>query len=135
MQATILNQKNDFPPDKLKIITKAFFNLTSHWQLTREEEASLLGWDYQQKRTTLDSLRKGKTFMDRDDDKIERIVDLINIHKCLRVLFPYNREDVYAWVKKSRERFGGFSALHIMLTQGRWGIMAIRHYLENERTH
>ncbi|MBI2340246.1 MAG: hypothetical protein HYU99_07780 [Deltaproteobacteria bacterium] len=116
------------------VLTRSFFELTKHWGLSRQEEAKLLGWDYGEKRTALDSLRKGKTIIPKDQDKIERIIDLINIHKSLRILFPYNREAVYDWVKIKRERFDSYSALDVMLADGKEGISAIRHYLDYERT-
>lgn len=114
--------------------TRGFFELTQHWVLSRQEEAKLLGWDYDEKRTAIDSLRKGKTIISKDQDKIERMIDLINIHKSLRILFPYDRHAVYEWVKIKRERFGGYSALDVMLEEGKEGISAIRHYLDHERT-
>lgn len=130
-----LSNQVDLSSKKLrKALTKAFFSLTDHWELTRQEEASLLGWDYSEKRTTLDSMRRGKTIIDIDQDKIERMIDFINIHKSLRILFPYDRDAIYKWVKIKRERFGGYSALDIMLQQGKIGIRAIRHYLDYERT-
>jgi len=117
-----------------KTLTKSFFALTDHWDLTRQEEAQLLGWDYKDKRTTLDSMRKGKTIIDNDQDKVERMIDLVNIHKSLRILFPNDRALVYQWIKVKRERFGHFSALDIMIEEGQSGIRAIRHYLDYERT-
>lgn len=119
-----------------KAVTEAFFNLMNHWQLSRQEEARLLGWNYASKRATLDAMRTGRTILDDDEDKIERIVDLINIHKSLRVLFPdpAARRQVYEWVKIKRDRFGGHSALDIMLSEGKAGIHAIRRYLDHERT-
>ena len=119
-----------------KALTEAFFNLTKHWELTRQEEARLLGWNYERKRATLDAMRKGQTIVDDDEDKIERLTDLINIHKSLRILFPdpVSRRQVYEWIKVKRERFGDHSALDIMLSEGKIGIHAIRRYLDHERT-
>lgn len=119
-----------------KALTEAFYSLVRHWELSRQEEARLLGWNFQPKRATLDAMRKGKTVLEDDQDKIERVVDLINIHKSLRVLFPApaDRQRVYDWVKVKRERFGGHSALDIMLSEGKAGIHAIRRYLDHERT-
>ena len=136
MIATQENTPNyDFESPTLReALTQAFFNLTSHWQLSRQQEARLLGWSYTEKRSTLDSLRKGKTIIDKDQDKVERLIDLVNIHKSLRILFPNSRDDAYEWVKIKRERFGGFSALDIMLENGKPGIRAIRRYLDYERT-
>ncbi len=116
-------------------LAKGFFNLTQHWGLSREEEANLLGWSYNEKRTLLDNMRKGKTPLPKDRDKCERVIDLLNIHKSLRVLFPYDQKAVYEWVKIPRERFGNHSALDIMFEEGKEGIIAIRQYLDYERTH
>lgn len=116
-------------------LTGAFFHLTEHWDLSRKEEAALLGWDYPAMRSRLDSMRKGKTILDRDRDKWERVVDLLNIHKSLRILFPHpsSRRQVYDWIHVKRERFGGSSALEIMLQEGKRGVSAIRRYLDFER--
>jgi antitoxin Xre/MbcA/ParS-like protein len=119
-----------------KVLTEVFFNLARHWELTRQQEAKLLGWNYAPKRATLDAMRKGRSTLDDDQDKLERVIDLVNIHKSLRVLFPApsERARVYEWVKVKRERFGGYSALDIMLSEGKTGIHAIRRYLDHERT-
>ena len=127
------------PPSSEKTrraLTEAFYNLVKHWDLSRQEEAKLLGWNYKPKRATLDAMRKGKTILEDDEDKIERVVDMINIHKSLRILFPtpVDRHRVYEWIKVKRERFGGHSALDIMLSEGKSGIHAIRRYLDHERT-
>ena len=48
--------------------------------------------------------------------------------------FPKSWSGVYEWVKVKRERFGGYSALDVMLEDGKEGIHAIRCYLDHERT-
>ena len=115
-------------------LSKAFFRLTEYWKLTNEQKARLLGWTYKSKRTRIDNMSEGKTALPADQDKFERVRDLINIHKSLRILFPTQRKLVYEWVKVPRKRFGDHSALDIMLKDGKAGITAIRHYLDYERT-
>ncbi|MBL7685692.1 MAG: DUF2384 domain-containing protein [Deltaproteobacteria bacterium] len=117
-----------------EVITRAFFNLMEKWQLKRDEEAQLLGWNYKEKRTRIEAMRNGKA-IDQDRDKLERMIDLINIHKSLRILFPHDRQAVYDWVKIKRDRFGNHSALELMFENGKEGIRAIRHYLDYERSH
>ncbi len=112
----------------------AFFKLADHWGLTNEETARLLGWSYGNKRTKIDNMRDGNTPLPADQDKFKRVTDLVNIHKSLRVLFPNERKLVYEWVKVPRERFGGYSALDVMLEDGQIGIAAIRRYVDYERT-
>lgn len=131
-------KKQDFPTERVrKTLTEAFVNLTERcWKLSRNEQARLLGWNYKNKRTTMDAMRAGRTILDNDEDKIERVIDLVNIHKSLRILFPdpSSRRRIYEWVKVKRERFGNHSALDIMLAHGKIGIHAIRRYLDHERT-
>lgn len=115
-------------------LTKAFFALVDHWQLTHEETARLLGWTYANKRTAIETMRRNDSVLPPDQDKYLRVKDLINIHKSLRVLFPNQRELVYEWVKQPRKRFGGYSALDVMIQDGLSGISAIRQYLDYERT-
>ena len=135
MQVLHEQTSHPFDSDKTReVLTEAFFNLVSHWKLSLQEQARLLGWNYAEKRSKIDAMRSGKSILDNDADKINRVVNLMNIHKCLRILFPKNRDLVYQWVKIPRDRFGGFSALDIMMQDGAIGIAAIRQYLEHERT-
>lgn len=126
--------KSFLPETERKVLTKAFFNLVKHWELSNQQQANLLGWNYSSSRTKIDAMRRGKSSLENDMDKINRVVNLVNVHKCLRVLFPANREEVYSWVKIPRERFGNHSVLDIMIENGSFGIAAIRQYLEHERT-
>ncbi len=119
--------------EKHPVFSKAFCRLMEHWELSNEEIAQLLGWSYKIHRTRIDNLYKGHS-LPFDRDKFERVQDLLNIHKSLRILFPNQRDLVYRWIKVPRERFGGHSALDIMLTDGKTGISAIRRYLDHERT-
>jgi hypothetical protein len=121
--------------DQRRVLSRAFFKLMEHWGLANEETARLLGWTYKTNRTRIDNMRKGLTGLPQDQDKFERVRDLINIHKSLRILFPNQRNLVYEWVKVPRERFGGYAALDVMLEDGKTGISAIRRYLDYERAH
>lgn len=117
-----------------RALSKAFFKLVEHWGLSNEQTARLLGWSYSNKRTTLESMREGRSGLPKDQDKLERVQDLVNIHKSLRILFPNQKNLVYEWVQVPRERFGDYTALDIMLEDGKAGITAIRRYLDYERT-
>ncbi|MEZ4705061.1 MAG: hypothetical protein R3A11_07755 [Bdellovibrionota bacterium] len=121
-------------PQRRKSLSKAFFAILDHWNLTNEEKANLLGWNYEKKRHTIDAMKNGKKEVEWDEDKIRRMVEVINIHKSLRLLFPSNQKSLYGWVKKKRARFGMHSALDIMIEDGLFGIIAIRRYLDHVRT-
>jgi hypothetical protein len=79
-------------------------------------------------------MRKGQRAIDQDDDKITRIIEIINIHKSLRLLFPYDLDLAYQWITEKREVFNRHSALDIMKAEGIMGITAIRKYLDHART-
>ena len=115
------------------ILTKAFFGILKNWNLTNDQEAKLLGWSYGQKRSKIDALKKGGA-MEDDQDKLDRIREIINIHKNLRMLFPYQNDLAYQWIHEKRERFGNHTALDVMMEDGLLGIKAIRRYLDHVRT-
>ncbi|MCB0326514.1 MAG: DUF2384 domain-containing protein [Bdellovibrionales bacterium] len=115
-------------------LSRAFFQILEHWKLSNEEKAKMLGWSYATKRHTLDALKRGQKQMDMDDDKLRRMIEVLNIHKNLRILFPHSRSSLYAWVTKKRHRFGDHSALDIMMEEGLLGMIAIRRYLDHVRT-
>jgi hypothetical protein len=127
-------ERAQLPEKKLKVLTKAFFGILENWQLSNNDKAKLLGWEYEHKRYVIDEMRKGQRAIDQDDDKITRIIEIINIHKSLRLLFPYDLDLAYQWITEKREVFNRHSALDIMKAEGIMGITAIRKYLDHART-
>ena len=53
---------------------------------------------------------------------------LLEIHDCLRTLFPYDREIVYGWVNAKNKSFDGTLPLDVMLNEPD-GIAQVVHYL------
>jgi hypothetical protein len=92
----------------MSVLGEAFWNLVKHYSLTRSETALLLG--VKDNRNRLQDLEKRQAIPD-DPDKVQRVGNLIAIHKNLRILFPYNRDVVYAWIKTTSPLFGNISPL------------------------
>jgi hypothetical protein len=89
------------------VLARAFWNLARHYKLTRSEQASLLGMQNTRRIQQLESRKE----IPIESDKFARVGNLLGIHKNLRILFPENREVVYAWMKTARPEFQGESAL------------------------
>lgn len=79
-----------------KALGKAFWKLVEHYGLKRKEQALLLGINNNTQRL-LDLQKKSE--VPDDVDKCFRVGLLLGIHKNLRILYPENREIVYAFMK------------------------------------
>lgn len=94
----------------------AVFNILQKWQCSTDEQKALLGIE---SRTTLNNYKTAKGGLRLQRDTLERMSYILNIHKCLRILFTAD-DSVYGWVRKpnSHPFFAGRSAMQIM-SQGR----------------
>lgn len=108
--------------DVLKRNTQNVVALFKHWQLKNEEECELLGGISP---AQLAKFKKGTAHIS-GRDTIERVGNLLGIHKNLRILYPYNREIVYQWVKGRNKKLHNLRPLDVMLEQGYIGIAQIR---------
>ena len=59
-----------------------------------------------------------------------RFDQLLEMHACLRTLFPYDRELAYSWVTAKNKAFEGRSPLDFMLNEPH-GIAHALHYLQS----
>ncbi len=98
--------------ESAKVLGKAFWNLVNLYNLTREEQALLLGVK-PENRQRLNSLQS-KQEIPVDPDKFQRVGNLLGIHKSLRIMFPHNRELAYAWMKTPRDIFHNQSAMQFI---------------------
>ncbi|MBA2656287.1 MAG: hypothetical protein H0U70_04795 [Tatlockia sp.] len=110
----------------LKKNTVNVIALFDHWQLRNDEESNLLGGISP---AQLAKYKKGKAHIS-GRDTIERVGNLLGIHKNLRILYPYNREVVYRWVKGRNLKLNNLSPLDIMLEHGYIGIAQIRRFTD-----
>lgn len=119
-----------------KALGKVFWNLSKHWNLSRKEQALLLGVKYHA--TKLKEWEK-KQIIPEDPDKFRRVGHLAGIHKNLRIFFPYNREAVYSFMSTPQHfLFNGRSPLDLIEEEGEMNsyvtIAAIRRRLDQLRT-
>ena len=120
--ATAIDYSAHFNDDVLKRNTQNVIALFKHWGLKNDEECNLLGGI---SAAQLAKLKKGTAFVS-GRDAIERMGNLLGIHKNLRILYPYNRDVVYRWVKGRHHQLDQRTPLDVMLETGYLGIAQIR---------
>lgn len=114
---------------KSAIALKAFFNLAKKWELSTEQERTLLGVPA----STLyhwKSKKQGSLSV----DTLERISYLLGIYKALRILLP-TEEAANDWIKKPNNAplFNGKSALEKLMQGHVVDLADVRRYLDAER--
>lgn len=126
-----LNAKKISSADQLRAASKAFWSIVEHYKFSREEQSVLLGVNYNRDR--LNQLQKERQIPE-SDDSVLRVSILVGIHKNLRLLFPYNRDLVYKWMKVKNDDFGGISPMEYIksaqLGEGLNRIAAVRRRLD-----
>jgi hypothetical protein len=109
---------------------RTFFRIASQWQLSVEEQVTLLG---SPSRSTYFKWKKeGADSLSRDT--LERLSYVLGIWKALQVLLP-EEEAADAWIRKANDAppFGGRSALERMLSGNVADLYEVRRYLDAER--
>ncbi|MGR5144313.1 MbcA/ParS/Xre antitoxin family protein [Photobacterium sp. DNB23_23_1] len=88
------------------------FNILDKWSCSQNQQMALLGLS---NRSTLNKYRSHPESAKVSKDLLERMSYILNIHKCLRIMFTAD-ESVYNWVQKpnSHPFFAGRSAMDVM---------------------
>ncbi len=107
---------------------RAVLNLFEKWELEKNEKLTLLGAPSER---TYQRWRAG-TIGPLPGDTVHRLGDLLGIHKALRYMFT-DLPRAYGWIKRPNERFGGRSALEMMMQGAPADITRVRNYLDAER--
>lgn len=127
MQAEQLLTQSE--PNRVNTIAlKLFFNITAAWELTTDQQMTLLG---EPGKTTFYKWKKGEV-KGLSKDTLERISYISGIYKALRLLFP-SEEQANAWPKKPNKRFDGRPAIDEMLNGKIVNLMMVRRYLDGMR--
>lgn len=108
--------------DVKKRNTENVIALFKHWNLKNEEECELLGGV---SLAQLAKFKKGTAFIS-NQDTLDRVGNLLGIHKNLRILYPYNRKVVYGWIKARNCKLHNLTPLEVMLEKRYIGIAQIR---------
>ncbi len=126
VQETGLSDLSRFDPALVDAVAlKAFFNLAAEWDLSRDEQITLLGKPSER---TYYRWREGKV-SSLPHDTLERISVLLGIYKSSHILLPVT-ERANAWVKRANKAFGGESALTAMLKGRVDHLYQVRRYLD-----
>ncbi|MBP7529083.1 MAG: DUF2384 domain-containing protein [Syntrophorhabdaceae bacterium] len=105
--------------------------LFDHWDVSAQDQAALLGLS-EGSRTTLARYKKGDPLAD-NRDLLDRVGNLLSIHRSLRILFPKNRELVYGWPTSPNKAFNGKSPVDVIRDEGFLGLLTVRRYLDMQR--
>lgn len=116
------------PPDSSAFAIMVMAML-DHWQLCAKDQTSLLGID-DDNRSGLSNYRLGKS-IHFNDEQYERVIHLLSIHKCLRRLFPQNRDLAYRWMTTKNKAFDNRPPLEVAKEQGIAGLLMVRSYLDD----
>lgn len=109
-------------------LAKMVMKLFDHWQLSTEEQASLLGLATTN-RAALTRYRKGEP-IGTSRDQYERVGHLLAIHRNLRALFPENRELAYRWMSLRNRAFDNHAPVEVIRERGFAGLLMVRSYLD-----
>ena len=110
-------------------LARTTVNLFRAWQLSDIEARTLLG-DMAQRTW---ARWKGGGIGRIDRDLRARMAILMGIHKALRYLFTEPARG-YGWIKKPNGAFAGQSALDVMMRGEITDLIAMRAYLDAERS-
>lgn len=109
------------------VALRAFFRLADDWELSVEEQRTLLGYP---SRTTFYRWRSGEIGA-TSVDLIERLSHLLAIYAALhRIYLEHGRAD--AWIRRPNEAplFGGRPPLQRLLSGRNADLYVVRRYLE-----
>lgn len=128
-RSAIISSSYDLDDELLKRNTRNVMALFLRWGLKNNEECNLLGGISP---AQLAKYKKGTAFIS-GRDSTERVANLLGIHKNLRILYPYNRDIVYQWIRGRNLKLNNLSPLDIMFEYGYMGIAQIRRFTDTIR--
>ena len=108
-----------------KMVTKLF----QLWDLNTADQLVLLGLSLKS-RAVLERYSNGG-FLPKSKEMLTRVGWLMAIHKELRILYPYNQDICYSWVKRRNKAFNDTAPIDVMLEQGVIGFIKVARYLEH----
>lgn len=112
-------------------LAKMVSTLFDHWNLSTQDQMALLGLS-EGSRMSLTRYRKGDPLAD-NRDLLDRVGNLLSIHRSLRILFPHNRDLVYKWPTTPNKAFEGQAPTELIRKEGFLGLLIVKRYLDFER--
>jgi len=112
------------------VAIKAFFNISSSWNLDSSEEMILLG---SPGRTRFNNWKRDPSTANLSRDTLERISYILGIYKSLQILLP-SPKAADEWISRENSAviFGGRSALKRMLAGNVGDLYIVREYLDRK---
>ena len=129
LQVDELDLTSEVNRKKIGLIIMRLFD---HWNLTTEEQLSLLGLS-PKSRALLTKYRKGQAAINPGRDTLDRVGWLLAAHKALRLLYPENENIRYSWIKRRNKVFNNLTPLQVMITEGMIGVAKVSRYLDFQR--
>jgi len=126
-----VSQMNDLSQNDRTKLAGMIVKMFDHWELSILDQLALLGLS-SRSRSVLARYRKGKP-LSSNRDLIDRVGNLLGIHKSLRLLFPKNQELAYRWMNQPNKAFGGQTPTNIIKSNGFTGLLMVRTYLDRIR--
>lgn len=112
-------------------LAKMVMQLFDHWQIPPTAQVAILGFSPASK-ASLNQFRAGKPLPNRPD-LLDRVGNLLAIHKSLRILLPHDLDLAYSWVNAPNRAFDGMRPLDVMVRFRFEGLVKVRGYLEHAR--
>lgn len=114
-----------------RALAKGVTRLFDLWRLNSQEQMALLGLS-EGSRMTLARYRKGEPLAD-NRDLLDRVANLLSIHRSLRILFPKNKDLAYRWPTTPNRAFDGRTPVEVVRSEGFLGLLIVKRYLDFER--
>ena len=112
-------------PESRRDLAQVILKLFSLWNLSEPDRLRLLGL---QTSLDLERFTHGQDLL--TDDILDRIGNLLSIHKALRTLYPKNPEICYSWINGSNTAFNDITPLSVA-KEGITGLARVAQYLDN----
>jgi hypothetical protein len=104
-------------------------NILEEWNLSPEEQVTLLGMGETTKPRHLSRFRQGKQPLPEEEDVLKRAEAILGIQHSLHLTFPLNHRMPHFWLNNRNRALKGIP-LQIMLEQGSVGISRVWHHLD-----
>lgn len=114
------------------VLARMILKLFDLWGLNTRDRAALLGLS-ESSGTSFVRYRKGSCPLPNRCDLLDRVANILSIHRSLRVLFPKNRALVYRWPTTPNRAFNGQTPVEVIRRERFSGLLIVRHYLDSER--
>ncbi len=120
-----------FTEAERRALARQVVKLLELWNLDKAMACEMLGLSANT-RTTLNRYAQGAPLADQRD-LLDRVGNLLGIHKSLRLLFPHNRDLAYRWPTTPNRALAGRRPVDIIAEEGLPGLVALRGYLDHLR--